>query len=426
MYGAANASAQIFRFAAQAAGAEIGITEGQALARYQNEVGWGQAKVYDLGILETLLGGSCDGSAPTLNPATIPQELLVDSRDPNAAAGLTREAYAPGKDKPGALLGTQSAAAGTGPTGSGTSVTEPLDFGLVSLSRARATTRARVVDGGTRESSAEVDIDEVKFLGGLVGFKGLRWKATTRTGAVNANETSFAFESASLLGFPLPVGQAEGQVRKLFADVSRTLEGIGFRLDYPAVEVEGPVVRITPLAIRLVDSPAGKESFAPALANFQPLRQKLFAALLAFDCNFETVITILDVVFGVLAGSGGIHIEAGGLQVSTDATDFTNPFGAAGLGGATGRSGGGGAGAAGHTTGSAGATATPVPAAPTAAPDSEPPVEIADVPASSRTLPGRTGGTALLVGAIGVGGVLALALVDVTTMRRSRRRIPDA
>lgn len=80
---------------------------------------------------------------------------------------------------------------------------------------------------------------------------------------------------------------------------------------------------MTPMEFSIKDIPWGAKVIAPFLGEVQPLKEAMTAQLLEKDCKNESALLLLDVILGVLAGSGSIVIQAGGVEVSTADTDFS-------------------------------------------------------------------------------------------------------
>jgi hypothetical protein len=71
--------------------------------------------------------------------------------------------------------------------------------------------------------------------------------------------------------------------------------------------------------------PFGAQVIAPFLGSIQPLREDFARQQLEQDCKNESSLLLLDVVLGILAGSGSVEITAGGVEVFTADTDFSSP-----------------------------------------------------------------------------------------------------
>jgi hypothetical protein len=273
----------------------------------------------------------------------------------------------------------------------------------------------------------------------------MRWEATQRTGesgTVEVAEGSFTFGGASVGNTPLPGGNGGEQV---FAALNKALAPTGLAIVPPVVEREGGTARVSPLSVRMADSPLGRQAIGPLLGNLQPIREPLAEGLLAADCRFGAALTVADVALGVLSGSGAVSFDFGGVFATSEGARFENPL----------------AGPIGDDLGAPGGEvvlppstaedvalpetaplapdelAAALPAAPAgdypagpvppedllAAPSQPAPAPASLGPASSR-LPGRKGGTALAVGILGLLAVLFLAAADAVHIRRASRSMP--
>jgi hypothetical protein len=97
------------------------------------------------------------------------------------------------------------------------------------------------------------------------------------------------------------------------------------RFSLPEVVVEGERVTVTPMRFAAEDLPFGAQVIAPFLGGLQPLREALTTQLLEEDCRNESSLLVLDIVLGVLSGSGSLELEAGGVEAFTADTDFSSP-----------------------------------------------------------------------------------------------------
>lgn len=420
--GSAEAKADTVAAGIVAGGATIGLTWGRVLAQYQESVGIAEGRSLDLGILKSLLGTSCDGSPPALNPATIPPGIRVDSRQSGAEASHVSEALSPGADKPGSPVGTQDAKATSAPWSWAGTDTGDVNLFLVGLKGGRAEVSSQLVDG-TRYAKAVVTGSELDVLGGLITFRDPRWEAEAKSGAETSTTGSFTFSAAKLFGIERSPADAEAGFDRFAADVSRSLAALGVHLDYPKVEIEDKRVKVTAMTFGITDPPSGARYLAPALAKLQPLREVFVDYLVKTDCNNATTVTVLDIALSILSGSGSVNLSVGGVEASTDDTVYASPFGEGAIGL--------GAGSASRTAAaSAPRASVAAPAAGAPTPVTSAPDAVAASPdfaeASNRKfLDGSTGGAAVAVGAAALLGAAALAAGDFLVMRRGRRRIPD-
>ena len=325
--GEAEAAAQTFSVNVTQGNANIGFTYGQSLANYRDTTGTADAKALDLGVLPTLFGvEQCDGSPAILNPATFPPQTRVDSTDPAAPNPRPATAHQPG-------LGTRPAGPPAGEQ----------DATATKLPSARSTTRSEradmyvlAVDGGTtevttklergiREAHAVSTAAQLRVFGGLFTFVNPRWEATARSGATTTAEGSFTFERATVLGAPRTAEEAMADLEGFRRGLEQLLAPLGVELQLPEVIVEDGRVTVTPMGFVLADTPWGAQVIAPFLGDIQPLKEVFTRQLLAEDCKNESSLLLLDVVLGILGGSGSVQLHAGGVEVATADTDFSAP-----------------------------------------------------------------------------------------------------
>lgn len=406
--GAANATANALEVSITAGGAAIGAWYGTSIAKYQETTAFSEGRVLDLGIIEELFATTCDGSPPAISPETLPPETRVDSRDPTAQGdGHAAEVFAPGEIEAGPYVGRQVAGAAPGPLGWARTDLEPADGGLVGVHGAQTQAWATIVDGDIREAVAETTAARLSFLAGRIYLTDVRWEARARSGAENSVTGSFSFGRASVDGRWIDPAGSQAAMQGVYDEIQRQLKQLGAKVVMPEVVIEDKSVRVTPLAVKLIDPPFGATLIAPILEAFQPEREKQFEILIAEDCNNATTITILDVALAWLAGAGTVNFSVGGVDALTDDTEFENPFGNIGL-----------------------SPAPAVPAAPQPqAPAPKPAVETAAgddtsgtfVPtSSSRFEEGASETTAVIIGAAFVATALLLAALDWFYIRRRR------
>ena len=325
--GEASASADTFGVTITQGNADIGFTYGRSIASYADVTGTAEARALDLGVLPTLFGvEQCDGSAPVLNPATFPPLTRADSTDAAAAGSRLAEAFMPGTGvaPAGPSAGFQDATATPQPSSAAVTDSADADLFLVALNGGHTEVTTQLADD-VREAHAVVSADQLKVFGGLFTFQNPRWEAVARSGRVTTAEGRFSFTGATVLGLPRSPADAMADLEGFKIGLEQLLAPLGVTLDLPTVEVTDNRVRVTPMAFRIIDPPWGAQVIAPFLSDIQPLRESLVQQSLDEDCKNETTILLLDVLLGVVAGSGSIDIAAGGVDVRTDDTDFPRP-----------------------------------------------------------------------------------------------------
>lgn len=325
--GEAEASAATFALNVQQGNATIGFTYGQSFANYRDTTGTSEARALDLGVLPTLFGvEQCDGSAPILNPETFPPVTRTDSTESGAPTSRQAEAFQPGTGTagPGPSAGFQDATATPQPSALATTESAPADIFVLAVEGGRTEVTADLTDG-VRSARAVSSADELRVFGGLFTFEQPRWEAVARSGAREVASGGFTFSRATVLGVPRSPTEAMRDLEGFEAGLEELLAPLGVELELPELVVEDGRVRVTPMAFRIADMPWGAEVIAPFLGRVQPLREALTAQLLEEDCRNESALLIIDVLLGILAGSGTAEVLVGGVDVLTADTDFSAP-----------------------------------------------------------------------------------------------------
>ncbi len=325
--GEAEAAADTFTLNVIQGNANIGFTYGRSIAGYRDRTASAEARALDLGVLPVLFASDqCDGSEPPMNPDTLPPVTRVDSTE--AHAGRTRrvEVFVPGTDggPHGPTAGFQDATASPVPASRAVTESADTDVFILAVEGARTEVNSHR-RGRVREARAVATADELRVFGGLFTFTNPRWSAVARSGDVEEVKGSFTFESATVLGVPRTPEEAQRDFREFERGLEQLLRPFGVQLDLPEVVVEEGRVEVTPMAFRVVDPPFGQQVLAPFFGSMQPYREAAARQAVEEDCTEALTITLLDVVLGVLAGSGSVEVLAGGVQASTADTDFSAP-----------------------------------------------------------------------------------------------------
>jgi hypothetical protein len=325
--GEAEAAAQTFGLNVTQGNANIGFTYGSTIANYRDTTGTADAKALDLGVLSTLFGvEQCDGSAPLLNPATFPPPTRTDSTEAAAPNSRRAQAYLPGMGTagPGPLAGHQDATATALPSSRAVTESERADMYVLAVDGGSTEVTTKL-EGGVREARAVVTARSLTVFGGLFTFVNPRWEAIARSGGTTTAEGSFGFERATVLG----IDRSEADATRDLAEFRKGLESLlapfGVKLRLPEVVIADGRVEVTPMQFAIDDMPWGAQVVAPFLGSIQPLREDFARQKLDEDCKNESSLLMLDVVLGVLAGSGSVEITAGGVEVFTADTDFSSP-----------------------------------------------------------------------------------------------------
>lgn len=320
--GTAKAVAVVSKVAPGVGDLELGITFGTAVTKVTNDLAQATSQTGDLGLIgSSLTSEGCDGSS-TIRPDQLPQPTSVDNRDGDAVAtrdesGSDGSPFALGRmrveateDAPAALARTTSGAFG-----------QP---GVVEVGGGTSEAITRVLPGEGREALATVtsSID----LAGVVRLDGMRWSAHHRTGLEPLAEGSFELGRAAAGGVPLPTDDL-GAVEE---GLNTALAQSGISIALPRVQrVTEPtdLVRVTPLRIEMRDSPAGKTVLGPVLDVTREQRVELFNSLVAAACDLAGVLLVGDVGISVLAGTGFLTLEIGGVEATSSDLEIGNPFG---------------------------------------------------------------------------------------------------
>jgi hypothetical protein len=308
----------------------------------------------------------------------------------------------------------------------------------------------------------------LSLFGDAVTLLDLRWEATQRTGEGEGADGHFTVGKVLYEGRALPPnlpvivpGVPAPALPDPLAALNTALGPSGIAVEAPHLDTAGGVARVTPLTVRFADSALGRVVLGPVVGSLQPLRDPVVGGLLAISCDFGTAVTVADVATSILTGSGGISFAFGGVMATTEGEVYDNPlaggmgdsgdlgdggfgsdavpglpdlvsaptptlsgpgadFGAgtgspdgfsasagAGLGGPSGAGSGAGSGAATNPTGDEVAFADPA----------------GLFGSTSRHVPGRKGGRALVVAALALLTIAALAAADAFHLRRASRSI---
>ena len=325
--GEAEATADTFTLNVTQGNANIGFTFGRSRADYRDRTASAEGHALDLGVLPTLFAtDQCDGSEPPMNPDTLPPKTRVDSTEAGAGRSRRTEVRVPGSfgGPHGDVAGAQDAIASAQPLSRGTTTSVDTDVFLLAIDGGRTEVTSRL-DGQVRRAVAVSTADELRVFGGLFTFTEPRWEAIAASGARVQNEGSFTFERATVLGVERTPEEALRDFGEFEWGLEQLLAPLGVELDLPEVEVSDGRVRVTPMAFRIVDPPFGRQVLAPFFGTIQPQREAEYRRMLEQDCKNALTITLLDVVLGVLAGSGSVEVLAGGAEAFTADTDFSVP-----------------------------------------------------------------------------------------------------
>ena len=420
--GSGSAAASALQIGPKAGGLALTQLFGESLSGYIGTAAQAASQTIDMGLLGTLLSAKqCDGRNGILPPEDVPVPTRVDSRDSGADKGKTRTYSGTQDSNPLRVqAGREEAWAYKDPRAKSTMTLAVASLpGVIDMRGGVAQTEAGIVSGATRVAKASVDMGDVDLLGGAIKLSHLQWTAVQQTGKDPVARGSFSIGSVEIGGQSIPTNDPSAAL----AAVNMLTSQIGVTVEPPAMSQENGVVHVSPLVVHLQSSPTQQSVISPALVALQPARQAVISALTKITCYVQTGVTIGDVSIGPITGSGAFDLGFGGAAATTEGTRFDNPF-AGGFGGGT--AGVLGSGLTAPTSGSvpgalaSGGVLGSAPAGVAGAPSSRTGRRGAaggGLLAGARSLPGSTGGWAILVGFLAVAGVLGVAGADWWRMR---------
>lgn len=424
--GRSSARAAVLTVAPSTGSLQFALGSGEVIAETAGGLAQAQSSAADLGLIgSSLTAENCEGDAGALTPEQLPQVLVVDNR-----AGPASEE---GTEAPVLIPGTSgghkevSATATPSSRASVTAIDADLP-GVLTVDGGQAVAEAEVFPGAGREARSSVSLDIDLF--GAVQLRGVHWSARHRTGGQDGAEGAFSIDALEVLGVPIPVESVE----QATAAIDQALAALGLQIEMPQVVriQEGPVdvVRVTPLRVRLADSPVGQLVVRPALQATQELRSQLFDAVTGITCQAASVLLVGEIGTGIAAGTGTLIADIGGVEASSANIVIENVFGDAG-GGLLPPAAGDPTDPGSTSGGGAGTPATPArPGVGVAAPSTGGVVGGATPVAASgpfdricesihpKHKPACSNGAAA---AVGVAGLAATAAVGVLDLRRRRR-----
>lgn len=306
--GSGRASAKYLKVGPSRGSLSLSPTVGLALSDFLNTRGRGDVRTADFAALEDSLPPELVEALPTLK---------VESTDENSEEGQTVALGAPAEVPVGLSAATLRASAGTAPFGRSSFETAPIDLDVVAVSGGTAEAFSGIVHGNVREALGTVQIGKVDIGSGAFTLEGLRWEAVHRSGADSVEQGSFTVGAVSVAGqrFGAPEG-AEQPLGDALAAAQPLLGPLGIQVTLPRPRIEGGVVEMTPLRIRVAGSELGGV-VGPVLEAAQPAREALVDALRGVSEEVDAAILLTDVALGVLAGGSALDIELGGVSAQT-------------------------------------------------------------------------------------------------------------
>ena len=320
--GNAVAQASVLRIAPGVGSLALATTTGTSLAHVANQLAEAQAQALDLGLIgSALTAEKCDGSPGALTPDQLPQPLVVDNRKGDATA--TKDEAPIGQS---ALGGGRKEVSADGTPASHADVTNIVGSvgNTVTLSGGRSDAIAKVDPGKGREADATVSVDI--DIAGVVQLHNAQWHAFHRTGDDSSQGGTFSVASTTVGGIPVPIDQ----LGPLQDAINQALALTGITIALPTVQhITSPTdfVQVTPLEIKLDDTPLGKAALGPGLNASREQREQLINQLLQVSCQLAGGALIADIGLDIISGTGFAIIDIGGATVSSGEIDYQNPFG---------------------------------------------------------------------------------------------------
>jgi hypothetical protein len=408
----------------------FGITAGLALAGHQNTGAQGQSAAVDMGVIGvTLAGEGCNGADPTWAAEDQPQPVIVFSNDEGAEQGVE-------EDEGGVI--TKFARATQAPFAEAITTVAPVgDAAIAQVRGGQSIATSGIVENGVREARAFTRIGSVTMGGGAIVLRGLEFEAIHRSGAVEETIGRFNLGGLTIGGQDIPL---PGEGIEQMAALDEQLRPLGFTVTPPRVREAQGIVFVDPLKIGVIPADTKESLVGPIIGALQPVREALFAELLALDCGelaealgrnipANTLVSIFDIALSSVSGAGALLLELGGVQATTaeiNAFEFPplpelpdlppvldTPPSLSDAGGSTGL----GSGTGGPTGTAGGAPAGTSETGTSQVTETTPVQNIAGVG-------GSRGGALALVGGLGLAAMLATAEGDRRKMRRALREIP--
>ncbi len=319
--GSGRAAAKYLRVGPSRGSLSLSPTVGLALSDFLNTRGRGDVRTADFAALADSLPPEVVEGLPSLK---------VESNEEGAEDGRTATIGTPAEVPVGLSAATLRASAGTAPFGRSSFETAPVDLDVLTVSGGTAEAFSGIVDGNVREAVGTVQIGKVDIGGGVLVLEGLRWKAVHRTGADSVEQGTFTVGSVSVAGqsFGAPEG-AEQPLADALAAAQPLLRPLGIQVTLPTPRIEGGVVELTPLRIRVANSELGAV-VGPVLEAAQPGREALVDGLRGATEDVDAAILLTDVALGVLAGGSTLDIELGGVTAQTAEPSKGFSFGSGG------------------------------------------------------------------------------------------------
>jgi len=325
--GAANSWADSMKFQLVNANTTIGWTFGTSTSVYKDITGTSEGRAMDLAALGALLGQpQCGGKYPAVIPSSeMPPATVAESGVAGAAKGLSADISFPSINGAprGPVMGTQIAKATDKPWSEASTALTNQDFALVRV-EGSTTYASTEYDNGVRKATATSKAKRVIVLGGQIVFEEPVWTATAHSGSSQVKEAEFTYKGVRIFGNYVSSAQFETQFAFFKGLIESVLSPLGVKIEMPKVVPPTTIdegVSISPIELRFENAPIGKYLLTPLFKTevMKELRQRSVDE----DCKNETVWTILDAVENALGGSGKVATLVGGATATTDDTDYS-------------------------------------------------------------------------------------------------------
>ena len=300
-----------------------------SLADFQNTVARGDSRGVSLGTILESVAAAVDEDGDSL-----PENLRIDSRDEDAADGVSREEFGSSEGPFTGALGSQYVRATEDPFAEVETLMGVLGLdGAIEFEGGTSRATAGIVDAGQREARGQATFERIILGGGAVVLEGLEWNAVHRTGADEAADASFDLGGITIADDGLLPGDASEQgadgVAEAFGAANEALTELGISLVAPqkVVNEDTGQVAMSPMKISLGPSEGSRAVAGPLSDLLQPIREPLADGLIGANESFGAVFLLFDVGMGAFAGGGELLLEIGGARAVTGAQDFDDPFG---------------------------------------------------------------------------------------------------
>jgi len=320
--GSGRAAAKYVKVGPSRGSLSLAPTVGLALSDFLNTRGRGDVRAADFAALADSLPPELVNALPAVK---------VESSEEGAEAGRTASLGTPAEVPVGLSAAVLKASAGAAPFGRSSFETAPVDLEAVAVGGGIAEAYSGV-EGGVRQAVGTVKIGRVDIGGGALVLEGLEWRAVHKSGGESVEQGTFTVGSVSVAGrrFATPPG-AEQPLADALTAAKPLLGPLGIEISLPRARIEGGIVEMTPLRIRIANSELGR-IVGPVLEAAQPGREALVDAIRGASEDADAAILLTDVALGVLAGGSDLDVELGGVTAQTAAPAARFSFGAGGGG----------------------------------------------------------------------------------------------